>query len=48
MTDVKLKHPESKKTITVRKDQVEMYESQGWVDAKAPAQPADDKSDDKK
>ena len=45
MTDVKLKHPESKKTITVRKDQVEMYESQGWVEAQSKA--ADDKPTDK-
>ena len=39
----KLKHPEAKGTIDVRPDQVEMYQSQGWVEAKAPAKPADDK-----
>lgn len=34
---VKLKHPQAKKTINVRPDQVEMYESQGWVKDATPA-----------
>jgi hypothetical protein len=40
---VKLTHPGAKKPIEVREDQVEMYESQGWVQAKAEDKPAEDK-----
>jgi hypothetical protein len=39
----KYKHPEGKGTVEVRADQVEMYESQGWVEVKAPDKPAEDK-----
>ena len=38
----KLKHPEAKGTIEARADQVDMYESQGWVEVASP-KPAEDK-----
>ena len=43
MSDVKMKHPEAKRQINVRKDQVEMYESQGWTEVESPKtdKPAD-------
>lgn len=39
----KMSHPESRGSIEVRPDQVEMYESQGWAEVKPPAKPAADK-----
>ena len=44
---VKMKHPAGKGTAEVRKDQVEMYREQGWVEVKSPPKPAAEKPADK-
>lgn len=37
MATKKLKHPDAKGTIQARDEDVEMYESQGWVVVEPPA-----------
>lgn len=39
---MKLAHPAANRPIEVRKDQVEMYKSQGWVEVASP-KPVDEK-----
>jgi hypothetical protein len=36
----KMKHPAAKRSIEVRDDFVEMYESQGWTVVEPPAKPS--------
>ena len=42
MADVKMKHPEASRQITVRPDEVPMYLTQGWerVESSQPAKAA--------
>ena len=42
MADVKMKHPDARRQISVREDMVSVYQSQGWrrVETNAPAKKA--------
>ena len=39
---MKMKHPESKQTIEVREDMVDVYLSQGWESVEKPVKGKDD------
>lgn len=43
MAVVKLRHPKTRRTITVREDMAGVYRSQGWVEPKKKAEPKPEK-----